>query len=118
MEEYSDEGSDGNESHGNNQQGPNLGACSSALAKVRNALLDAVGGGGDGGVVKASLLLEHSGQGGQVPGQHSCLYLLKSFRALHRPNQASDCGVVQLQALKDGGKHCLWIASLFTRETK
>ena len=42
---------------------------------LRDALLDAVGGGGDGRAVKASLLLQDRRQGGRVSGQHSRLYL-------------------------------------------
>ena len=42
---------------------------------LRDALLDAVGGGGDDRLVKASLLFEHSRQSGHVSGQHSSLYL-------------------------------------------
>jgi len=118
MELQNGEGSDGNKGHENDKQSANLGACTSSLAKVREALLDAVGGGGDGRAVKSSLLFQNRRQGGHVPGQNSCLYLIKSFWALHRGDQGRDGGVIQLQTLKDGGEQCLWIAPLLIREAE
>ena len=44
----------------------------------RESLLDAVGGGGDGGAVEASLLLEHRLHRVHVPGQHGRLQLYKT----------------------------------------
>ena len=51
---------------------------------LRDALLDAVGGGGDDRAVKASLLLEHLRQGAHVPGQHSCLDLETEIQESNR----------------------------------